>query len=205
MRKIIAINSLTMQNLNSTNIVESFINQHRCENKIAERIAIFESVRDFLYQINWVNNPEKLLERREWYCAVKHRLLKMVYDQLWYKTQLCFVPFSFDMVYLPDFLKNWWYANKKWYHVFLNVNIDWQWVYIDATFNSELKTYYVVNENRDWISSQNIICDYDKIYVPKSSEEEWEIKKKLSDPRGITAGDNVWLEKYNDWIKSLKK
>lgn len=87
-------------------IIEHFITQHKSEDKIAERILVFESVRDFLYQINWANTPEKLLEMKAWYCASKHRLLQTVYNKLWYETKLCFIPFSFDMVYLPDFLKD---------------------------------------------------------------------------------------------------
>ena len=185
--------------------IESFINQHKSEDKILERISIFETVRDFVYQINWVSDPEKLLEVKEWYCASKHRLLKKIYNKLWYQTKLCFVPFSFNMIYLPDDLKNRWYANKKWYHTFLQMFIDWKWIDIDATFNKELKSIYTVNENRDWISTQEIICDYDKIYIPKSLDEEKEIKKNLSDSNWLDENDKIWIEKYNDWIKTLLK
>lgn len=191
--------------MKKSDIIEKFVLEHKNSDKIAERVSIFETVRDFLYQINWANTPEKLLEIKEWYCASKHRLLKEVYDRLWYQTQLCFVPFSFNMVYLPDELKNWWYANRKWYHVFLKMNIDWRWIDIDATFNSELKDFYVVNENRDWISSQKIICDYDEIYIPKSLDEEWKIKKLLSDSNEITDKDYDWINKYNERIRLFSK
>lgn len=194
-------------------ILETFVLTHKNSDKIIERISVFESVRDFLYQINWANTPEKLLantpekllEIKEWYCASKHRLLQSVYNRLWYETKLYFIPFSFDMVYLPGFLKDWWYANKKWYHVFLKMNIDWEWIDIDATFNSELKDFYVVNENWDWISSQKIICDYDKVYIPNSSDEEREIKKLLSDPNEMTNEDYEWVEKFNNWIRMSKE
>ncbi len=184
--------------------IEHFITQHKSEDKISEKIAIFESVRDFLYQINRANTPEKLLELKEWYCASKHRLLQSVYNELWYETKLCFIPFSFDMIYLPDSLKDWWYANKKWYHVFLKMNIDWNRIDIDATFNSELKDFYVVNENWNWISSQKIICDYDKVYIPNSRDEEREIKKLLSDSNEMTEKDYKWIEKFNAWVRMLK-
>ncbi len=186
------------------NFVESFISQHKSQDKISKRISIFEYVRDFLYQINWANTPEKLLEMKAWYCASKHRLLQTVYNKLWYETKLCFIPFSFDMVYLPDFLKDWWYANKKWYHVFLKINIDWKWVNIDATFNSQLKDLYVVNDNWDWSSSQKIICDYDKVYIPSALKEEGEIKKSLADSNEMTDWDYEWIKKFNDWIKKIK-
>lgn len=187
-----------------SDVIENFISEHKNSDKVLERIAIFETVRDFLYQINWANTPEKLLELQEWYCASKHRLLQSVYNKLWYETKLCFIQFSFDMVYLPDFLKDWWYANKKWYHVFLKMNIDWNWIDIDATFNSELKNFYVVNENRDWISSQRLICDYDKIYILNSCDEEREVKKSLSDSGGMTNEDYERIEKFNDWVRMLK-
>ena len=185
-------------------IIEDFISAHKNSDKIVERISIFETVRDFVYQINWISDSEKLLEVKEWYCASKHRLLKEIYNKLWYQTKLCFVPFSFNMIYLPDDLKNRWYANKKGYHTFLQMLIDWKWIDIDATFNPELKNFYVVNENRDWISSQKVICDYGKIYIPNSLEEELEIKKLLSDNDEMTTKDYMRIEKFNGWLKTLK-
>ena len=186
-------------------IIEDFISAHRDPNKVFERISIFETVRDFVYQINWVSDPENLLEIKEWYCTSKHRLLKEIYDRLWYKTQLCFIPFSFDMIYLPDELKNRWYANKKWYHTFLQMLIDNKWIDIDATFNPELKNFYVVNENREWISSQKVVCDYDKIYISNSLEEEQEIKKLLSCNDKMTAEYYERIEKFNNWVKFSDK
>jgi hypothetical protein len=158
-----------------------------------------------LYQINWANTTEKLLKMKEWYCVSKHRLLQAVYSRLWYETKLCFISFSFNMVYLPDFLKDWWYANKKWYHTFLQMMINNEWINIDATFNSELKSFYVVNEEWDWISSQKVICDYDKIYIPKSLDDEREIKKSLSNSSEITDKDYDWIKKYNKRLRSFSK
>ena len=194
-----------MENNDTNYIIESFIMQFKSENKISERISIFETVRDFLYQINWVSKPEKLLEIKEWYCASKHRLLKEVYDKLWYQTQLCFIPFSFDMIYLPDDLKNWWYANKKWYHVFLQMLVNGKWINIDSTFNHGLKSIYIVNEDRDWVSSQNVICNYDKIYIPRSLDEEREIKNLLSDPNEMMGIDYEWIGKYNERIRLVSE
>ncbi len=185
--------------------IKSFMTQYKSEDRISERIAIFESVRDFLYQINWTNTPEKLLEVKEWYCASKHRLLRAAYNELWYKTKLCFIPFSFNMIYLPDFLKDWWYSNKKWYHVFLRMNIEWRWIDIDATFNSELRDFYVVNENWDWVSSQKTICEYDKVLIPNSLEEEVKIKKLLSDSNKMEDEDFKWIEKFNSWIRTFRQ
>ena len=83
--------------------------------------------------------------------------------------------------------------------------INNEWINIDATFNSELKSFYVVNEEWDWISSQKVICDYDKIYIPKSLDDELEIKKSLSNSSEITDKDYDWIEKYNKRLKSFSK
>ena len=187
----------------ATDSINKFILKHKNPDKIAERISIFETVRDFEYQINWVSEPEKLLEIKEWYCTSKHRLLKEIYERLGYKAQLCFIPFSFNMIYLPDELKNRWYANKKWYHTFLQMLIDGKWIDIDATFNKELKNIYTVNENRNWFSPQRIICKYDKVYIPKSVEEELEVKTILCDRNWLDEDDKNWIWKYNNRIKSF--
>jgi len=80
--------------------------------------------------------------------------------------------------------------------------IDDKWINIDATFNPELKDFYAVNENRDWISSQKVICEYDKIYIPKFSDEEQKIKKLLSADEMI-AEDYERIKEFNNWVKSF--
>lgn len=184
--------------------IEQIVSQYKSDDKIFERISIFNLVRDFLYQINWATTPEKILSIGEWYCASKHRLLKSIYDELWYKTRLCFIPFSFDMLFLPEELKDWWYANKKWYHVFLQMELNNKWINIDATFNIWLEHIYTVNKNRDWLSSQKIICNYSNVYTPKNDDEEFEIKKMLSDPRWFDKNDDERIEKYNNRIRTVK-
>jgi len=188
---------------NLIDIIQQFISEYTLQDKVKERINIFKTVRDFTYQINWETTPEKLLTCKEWYCASKHRLLKAIYEKLWYRAELCFLPFTFDMAYLPENLKDWWLATKKWYHVFLKLWIDGKWIDIDATYNKGLNDFYIVNQNRDWITSQKMICEMQEVYVPKTQDEEREIKKKLSDPEGFTDNDWKRIEEYNDWIKSV--
>lgn len=86
----------------------------------------------------------------------------------------------------------------------MKINIDWKWVNIDATFNSQLKDFYVVNDSWDWFSSQKIICEYDKVFIPNSPEEGREIKKLLSDSNKMTDKDYEWIKKFNGWIRTIK-
>ena len=189
--------------INPIDLIQQFISEHTSQDKVRERINIFKTVRDFTYQINWATTPEKLLTCKEWYCVSKHRLLKTIYENLWYRAELCFLPFTFDMAYLPENIKDWWLATKKWYHVFLKLWIDGKWIDIDATYNKGLNDFYVVNQNRDWITSQKMICEIQEVYIPQTQDEEREIKKKLSDPEGFTDNDWKRIEEYNAWIKSV--
>lgn len=66
---------------------------------------LFVFVRDIPYEINDVHAPKLLLERRKWYCVVKHKLLKLLFEKIWVESSLCFVPFSFGNMYLPDALQ----------------------------------------------------------------------------------------------------
>jgi len=53
------------------------------------------------------------------------------------------------VAYLPTNLQDWGLARKKGYHTFLRLWIDNKAIDIDATFNKELRNFYVVNENWD--------------------------------------------------------
>jgi hypothetical protein len=48
-----------------------------------------------------------------------------------------------------------------------------------------------------------MICETKEIYIPKNQEEEYEIKKKLSDSEGFTDTDKKWIDEYNSWLKSV--
>ncbi len=184
-------------------IIKNFLEENYSTNPIKYRINIFDSVRDFLYQINWISDINKLLKVREWYCVSKCRVLKKCYEELWYEAKLCFTPFKFNQIYLPDSLLDWWLSDKQWYHVFLRLKINNQFIDIDPSFNKELKDYYTVNQYWDWISSQNVIFEYKEVYIPSNIEEESEIKNKLADDRWFDEDDFLWIKKYNLWLRSM--
>lgn len=192
-----------MQNSWDIDLLESFILESLFNDPVTQRILIFEKVRDFLYQMNWSNTTDKLLATREWYCVSKHRLLKDVYIRLWYNSKLCFVPFSFNMVYLPEHLIGWWLAVKKWYHTFLKVLIGNERINIEATYWKNLKEYYLVNENRDWVSSQRLITNDTNVFIASTDEEEISIKKALSDPDWFSKDDFDWISKCNERIRKV--
>ncbi|MEI7562647.1 MAG: hypothetical protein WCJ39_02810 [bacterium] len=62
--------------------IKDFIERNYSDNDIQLRINIFNEVRDYTYQINDVNTPDRLLVCKEGYCVSKHRLLKSIYEEL---------------------------------------------------------------------------------------------------------------------------
>lgn len=182
--------------------IDQFLAQFQWLDPATQRIRIFETVRDFPYQINWKSTAEELLEAKEWYCAAKHKLLKECYTKLGYETELCFTPFIFSDIYLPDHLKNRGLANKKIYHTFLRFKMNDARISLDATFHPAMKNIYVVNENRDWKSDQKDICPYSNVLIARTPEQEIEIKKELSEP--LDSEDERRIEEYNTWIKAFK-
>jgi hypothetical protein len=62
--------------------IQDLISETYTEDKYLQRIRMFEVVRDYIYQINDANTPEKILSCKEGYCVSKHRLLKVIYKEL---------------------------------------------------------------------------------------------------------------------------
>ncbi|MEI6426699.1 MAG: hypothetical protein WCO66_05135 [Candidatus Absconditabacteria bacterium] len=183
--------------------VDQFLEQFQGLDPVAQRIQIFEAVRDFPYQINGKTTAEELLEAKEGYCAAKHKLLKECYTKLGYETELCFTPFMFRYIYLPEHLRDRGLANKKIYHSFLRLKMNDARISIDATFHPAMRDVYVVNENRDGISDQKDICPYSNVSIARTPEEEREIKQELSE--ALDSEDERWIEEYNAWIKTIGK
>ena len=151
---------------------------------------LFKFVREIPYEINWARTPEALLEKWKGYCVTKHRLLKKLFGEIGVASDLCFVPFRFNQIYLPESLRGRWYADKLGYHVFLKVYIDGEGIDVDASFPEVLSRYYKVNAGWDGKSSQEVtIWTYEEEYIVKLDDDEREVKKKLSDPRGFDAED----------------
>lgn len=182
--------------------VDQFLEQFKDLDPVAQRIKIFEAVRDFTYQINWKTTAEELLDAKEWYCAAKHKLLKECYTKLGYETELCFTPFMFRLIYLPEHLKNRGLANKRVYHSFLRLKMNDARISLDATFHPAMRDVYAVNEHRDGISDQRDISAYSNVSIARTPEQEIEIKKELSDE--LDSKDMRWIEEYNTRIKTIQ-
>ena len=181
--------------------LDEFLAQFEWLDPVTQRIKIFEAVRDFPFQINMKDTIAELLQTHEGYCVAKHTLLKQCYDKLGYETKLCFAPFFFRNIYLPNFLKDRGLANKQTYHTFLRLMMDEGRISLDASFHPAMRAIYVVNEDRDWTSDQKDIAVYSNVSMPRTPAEEREIKQELSEP--LDADDERWIEEYNARIKTF--
>ena len=180
--------------------LENFLQDTYAADPVKHRINIFNKVMNYPYQINGARTIEKLIEQQCGYCVPKARLLQDAYVKLGYKTKLCFVPFAFDMLALPEEFRDWGFASKKGYHTFIQLLVDDNRIDLDATFHPALKEWFQVNENWDGVSSQKVIYPYNEVYVPQTQDEEYEVKNKLNDPAGRNTKDDEWIEKFNKWI-----
>lgn len=183
--------------------LEKFLEETYDADPVKYRINIFNKVMNYPYQINGARTIEKLMEIKCGYCVPKARLLQDAYKKLWYETKLCFVPFRFDMLSLPEEFKNRGFASKKGYHTFAQIFVDGNRIDLDATFHPALKEWFQVNDERDGMSSQKVVYPYTEVFVPQTEEEEREIKNKLNDPNGWDKKDEERIEKFNSWITNL--
>lgn len=165
---------------------------------------LFLFVRDIPYEMNDARSPELLLKIWKWYCVPKHRLLKILFDKIGVQSKLCFVPFKFNQIYLPPDLQDWWFADKLWYHVFLKVLVEDTYINVDASFPLALDSFYHVNDNWDWVSSQMLtIWESGHEYIANNLDEESTIKSILSDSRWLGPQDYLRIKKYNQRLSSI--
>lgn len=165
---------------------------------------IFNFVREIPYEINGAYSPELLLDKWKWYCVSKHRLLKELLAAIHIKSHLVYVEFTFNEIYLPTNLINWWLADKKWYHVYLKADLNNWLINIDASFPKSYQEYYIINSERDWKTTQKItIGDKSrKEHIIENYTMERSIKHDISDI--VWSEEDIkWVWLYNERMNSL--
>ncbi len=169
------------------------------------RIAIFEFVRDFEYLINtWrPHNPEDLLTFQYGDCRHKADLLGALFEHAGYEIRP--VKVVFDLADLPiplDILKI--RGITKSLHNATEVYINNKWVYIDATWNKDLKRLgFPVTEDWDGINPTmavtngmvRIIQEFDDQDIATSYEEHhipWPFPPK----------NKRFVHAFNKWLRA---
>lgn len=180
--------------------IKDIANSYSNLNSVEKRKAIFSYVQNLPYQINWLSKPEQVMEAWAWYCVSKHRLLKEIYKEIWIESDLCYVPFSFWKVYLPENLQYRWIATKNWYHVFLQCTIESQKIYVDASFPMAFTRVFQTTLDRDWTHSMiPFWWPYENIIVCKTKEQEKIAKHQFTKNTELDAKDKKRVEEFNNW------
>lgn len=89
------------------------------------------------------------------------------------------------------------------YHVFLKVMIDDVWIDVDATWSPALAKVLSHEYIWDGVSSQKTVVPYTEYFSPQTQDEEWEIKKNLTDERESDLEDEMWIEEFNRWVREV--
>ena len=169
--------------------------------------SIFQGVRDIPYGSVGSRDPMEVYKRNMGTCSGKHLLLTALLEGLdlpvkhhlavhrfadlprWtdYPQNLRELALSADGV--PD------------YHHFIEVQMDGQWIRVDATFDQGLEGCFVVNE---WTGEDMPLSVKPlEVYETTSPLEEKESRLNSLDP-GIQEAREQFLEAFTDWLQWLR-
>lgn len=180
------------------NTSQNIVNKYNFLNPLKLRIALFDYVQNLFYQVNWFSKPEEVIKAWAGYCVSKHRLLKELFNHIWIESNLCFVPFTFGRVRLPKNLQWRWLAMKDWYHVFLQSNIDWNILTLDASFGIKFSNIYTTSIKRDWISSMTPFWwPYTQPIICRTKDEEKMAKEIFTQNTILDHKDEKRIEEFN--------
>ncbi len=172
--------------------------QNTISTSIDNRKKLFLYVQSLSYQINWLTKSEQVIEAGAGYCVSKHRLLKELLCEMWIESNLCFVPFCFGDVSLPKHLQGRGMALKKWYHVFLQCNINGNLIFLDASFGMAFSKIYQTSILRDWVHSMiPFWWPYNEITICKNKDDEKHAKEKFTKNTTLDTEDKKRIEEFN--------
>ncbi len=168
------------------------------------RIAIFEFVRDFEYRIgNWrPHHPEDIIARRRGDCRHKADLLEALLKCAGYEVRKVRVIFDWaDLPVPPDIVKI--RGVSKGIHDAVEVYLEGQWVYVDATWSAGLKsTGFPVTENWDGNSSTKQITTGAVQIIESSAEQDITLLHwKYKVPWPVRSKNLEFVQSLNAWLQ----
>lgn len=169
---------------------------------------LFEKVRDIPYGVIGSRNPLKVLEAHKGTCSGKHFLLAALYRAMGIDVKdivafhrYCELPRNKKY---PDELKE---LLEKGdgvpdYHNFIKININREWLIIDATFEKSLQNYFVVNE---W-GGKNMKLTVKPLKIWETENPvEFKVRMLNQLPSEIQEYRERFLNKFSEWLDFLRK
>lgn len=144
------------------------------------RAAAFTFVRDIRYGDIGSRNPYDVLQAKKGTCSGKHALLKLFLEGLGYEVQTYFAKHDFSKFPIrpwPESLADFRAKTLTDYHDFLKVNVDGNWLTVDAIFDTETKGYgFPV---ADWDGNADMILPVQAEEIFQAQGDPEEHKKSL--------------------------
>lgn len=148
-------------------------------------IKYFEKIRDLKYNIPLFFNEEA------YNCSSKNKLLKEFLEENWYKVNYVVCIFYWEDLDLPENILNIQHTKDS-MHVYLEVNLDWNVIKIDSSWDIWLKNIFEIS-TWDWKNST-------KIAVKEISKFSLEESKNIMENR-----KKEEIEKYLDYNRKFYK
>ncbi|AEA47332.1 transglutaminase domain-containing protein [Archaeoglobus veneficus] len=179
-----------------------------CRSKEEAVVRVFERVRDIPYGTIGSRHPLDVYRMNRGTCSGKHFLLRELYLALGVevKDMLCFhryaeLPRNID--YPPELkalLER--YFGIPDFHNFIKVYVDGRWVTLDATFDSPLENYFVVNK---WNGKSDTKLSIRPVRVWEVENPlEFKVKKIKQLPPRVQRGRELFLKKFSEWLDVLR-
>lgn len=160
-----------------------------------EIVDIFNKVRDIPYKI-----PVSLKEE-DFCCSGKAKSLKNILEKADYKVRYRVCSFSWTSMNLPEKLLKVSHEEIT-THVYLEIFVNNKWLIMDATWDPDLKSVFIVNQ---WNGQNNTIAVpvIERFSLKQSqkimeNENEEEILKDLKI-------NGKFYQAFNNWLKEIRK
>jgi transglutaminase-like putative cysteine protease len=172
-------------------------------------VKVFQRVRDIPYGVIGSRDPVKVLEENKGTCSGKHLLLAALYRTMGLNVKDMVAFHKYETlprnVEYPEELK---VILKKGdgipdYHNFIKLYVNGNWLTLDATFEENLKEYFVVNY---WNGKHDTKLSVKPIAIWEvRNPVEFKVTKLNKLPSQIQTYRKQFLERLSEWLDCLRK
>lgn len=196
-------------------IDEYFLEWADKKDSLLDRISLFNHIRDMPYTIyrdyktvdEWMI---KVLQTKRGSCNPKHLILAEMFKKLGLDISYVTCPMDWKTQKL-DYPKHIFEIAAKMptiYHLALQVRINDNWIFVDATFDIPLeKIGAFVTQNWDGNTDTGLAVDYLDIIIHKTKEERINYSNKMSaswtDEDRSNSG--VFAKLMNEWFDEVRE
>lgn len=158
-------------------------------------VDIFNKVRDIPYRIPLTSIEE------DHCCSGKAKQLKQVLEQAGYQTRYCVCEFRWSDIPLPDEVSKISHEDLM-THVYLEVKINSNWIIVDPTWDSGIKSILPVNE-WDGKSNTRVAVPVLETYGSGKSLEIVESEDKETIEADF-AKNGEFYKAFNSWLEEVR-